>query len=235
MAVKLKLVIFLSLFCLAINNLDASSSKDEKTALCNYLVPTQPVNDELFFHDLILRANDEMETFDTIASYLKEQAVFCHRFQFKFPLKEGREYAQIFAQVLQIKAQQAHRFVPVISFSQFLTPSHLGFIRKIKIGDRGPNIQEHVLVDRIYDNIIFIEELIEDSSQGIELGCFAALNSILEEEGAWYFTGTYLYNWEPDTETMNDTIQMFKKTYENMASFIENNDVDAIYHQLSEY
>ncbi len=50
---------------------------------------------------------------------------------------------------MQIKAQEAHRFVPVIDLSQFVAPRHLGFIREIKIKNDGSRIQEHVLVDHL--------------------------------------------------------------------------------------
>jgi hypothetical protein len=234
MVTKVKLLILISFFFFSVNQVDASSLHDEKTSYCKYLAPIQPVKTEEFFHELISRGNSEKETFDTIASYLKEQAAFCHRFEFKYPLK-NKEYAQVFTKVLHIKAQQAHRFVPVIAFCEFIAPSHLGFIRKYNVQGLGSSVQEHVLIDQTDDNIIFIEEFIEDIDSGVQLGCFAAINSILEEEGCWYFAGTCLYDWEPEAETINKTIQMFRKTYENMIFFIENEDIDAVYNQLSDY
>jgi hypothetical protein len=176
MKTQITLLTLLSFFCFSLKNLEASPLTHKEAGECRYLEPIQPVNGEDFFHELIERGNNEKETFTTIATYLAENAISCHRFQFQYPLKNKAE-AQIFAKVLQIKAQEAHRFVPVIAFSQFIAPRHLGFIRKIKIDRDGPLIQEHVLVDRTFDHVIFIEEFIEDASGEVELGCFSFLPS----------------------------------------------------------
>ncbi|MBA3239542.1 MAG: DUF1857 family protein [Parachlamydiaceae bacterium] len=136
---------------------------------------------------------------------------------------------------MQIKAQEAHRFVPVITFSQFIAPSHMGFIRNIKIENNGPTVQEHVLVDQNSMQVIFIEEWVMDTNEVIHPGSFAAINSLIEEGGQRYFAGTYFYKDAPDVSKVPAIIEMFNKTYENMILFLENEDVDHIYNQLYKY
>jgi hypothetical protein len=82
--------------------------------------------------------------------------------------------------------------------------------------------------------VIFIEECV-DSNNIQYPGSFAAINSVIEEEGTWYFAGTYFYNEKPRNEDISNKIGMFQKTYENMISFIENEDVDFYYNQLHSY
>lgn len=201
---------------------------------CYYAEPIEQKVDEIFFQKLILQSYDEKETFMSIEGHLRENIPFSHRFQFKYQLKD-RSHAQIFAKVMQIKAQEAHRFVPVISSSQFIAPRHLGFIREIKIVNDGPKVQEHVLVDQQSSQVIFIEEWVIDSNNIEHLGSFAAINSVIEEEGKWYFAGIYFYNEKPSNFKIPNTIHMFQETYENMILFIENEDVDYYYNQLHQY
>lgn len=201
---------------------------------CNYLEPTPPVVDETFFHNFINRAKDEAETFDSMMCSFRQSAPFCHRFQFKYPLQD-RVHAEVFARVLQIKAQEAHRFVPAIALSRFDSTSHLGFRRTINIVDAGPKIQEHLLVDKGSNKVIFIEETVEVESDKIFPGCFVAVNEIVEENGFWYFAGTYLYNSKPESDKIENTVKMFQATYDNMMSFIETGKVAEVYNQLSKF
>ena len=224
---KVKLFIVTLLVCLAFQEFVFSHE-------CVYLAPKHPVVDDTFFHTLIDRGNTLSETYQSIASYFKQGAQFCHRFQFKYPLK-SKEQAHIFAKVLQIKAQQAHRFVPAISLSQFISAGHLGFIRKIQIAGNGPTIQEHVLVDGKGNQVIFIEESSVEPNGVMKQGSFAAWNGVIEENNSWYFAGLYLYNCKPDADDIQETVHMFRQTYENMMSFIENADVDIVYNQLSQF
>jgi hypothetical protein len=201
---------------------------------CYYAEPIEQKVDGNFFQKLIVQGYDENETFTSIEKHLRNHIPFSHRFQFKYPLKDSF-HAQIFAKVLQIKAQEAHRFVPVIYSSKFVAPCHLGFIREIKIANDGPRVQEHVLVDHKPTQVIFIEEWAIDAN-GIEHpGSFAAINSVIEEEGHWYFAGTYFYNEKPSNSDIPNTIRMFQETYENMISFIEHEDVDYYYNLLHSY
>ena len=82
---------------------------------------------------------------------------------------------------------------------------------------------------------IFIEEWVIDSNNVEQPGSFAAINSVIEEEGKWYFAGTYFYNDKPSNSDIPNKIRMFQETYENMISFIENEDVDHYYNQLQQY
>lgn len=198
---------------------------------CAYSAPVEVAMEEDFFQKLIFKSYHEEETFGSIETVLRENIPFCHRFQFKYPLK-GSVHAQIFAKVMQIKAQEAHRFVPTIASSQVIAPAHLGFIRNIKIINNGPTVQEHVLVDQNSMQVIFIEDWLMDSNGVMHPGSFAAINSIIEEEGQWYFAGTYFYQNAPQASGIFSTIQMFQKTYENMLLFIENEDVEQVFHQL---
>lgn len=171
------------------------------------------------FRALIAKGNDERETFSSVAKAFEELQKSFEPFKFQYPLKD-REYAQQFAKVMQIKAQQAHRFVPVIEQSQFVKPAHLGFIRQITV--EGTPIQEHVLVDRASNSVIFIEEE----------GYFSALNQVKEEDDKWYFSGTYVYGQRPDQK---ETQEMFDKTFENMCRFLENENYEEIYGKLKRY
>lgn len=230
---KLNTLTLLFIFCFAVNGFTLSFAEDNQLG-CHYLAATQPAVDGFFFHELIVRGHHAKETFHSIIFHLEQHAATCHRFEFKYPLKD-QDHARIFAKVLQIKAQEAHRFVPSVALSQFISPSHLGFIREIIIKDNGPVIQEHVLVDQDSDRVIFIEESV-DLDGTVQLGNFAALNGVREEEGIWYFVGVYLYDWQPDSsDQIDEVVQGFQATYENMLSFIENEDVDAVYNQLQQY
>lgn len=201
---------------------------------CYYSEPLDFSVDEFFFQKLILQGSSEEETFASIESHLRSNIPFCHSFQFKYPLKDSAQ-ADTFAKIMQIKAQEAHRFVPIITLSEFISPSHLGFIRHIKIANNGPTVQEHVLVDQSSMQVIFIEEWVMDANEVKHPGSFAAINSVVEEEGQWYFAGTYFYNGATHASEVPAIIEMFQKTYENMISFLENEDVDQVYNQLSEY
>lgn len=227
-----KLFIFLCTIYLVVNQptLSAASVVQE----CYYAEPIEQKVDGNFFQKLIVQGYDENENFESIEKHLRDNIPFSHRFQFKYPLKD-KSHAQIFAKVMQIKAQEAHRFVPVIGLSQFIAPRHLGFIREIKIMNDGPRVQEHVLVDHESPQVIFIEEWAIDSNNIEHPGSFAAINSVIEEEGKWYFAGTYFYNEKPSNSDIPNTIRMFQETYENMISFIESEDVDYYYSQLQKY
>lgn len=197
---------------------------------CIYRGPVQC--DNTFLKNLIIRSQDQNESFETIHDSIEQNQSFYHQFHFKYPLK-NQEHAQVFAKVLQIKAQEAHRFVPAIEFSQLISPAHLGFLREITIGG-GPTIQENVLIDQASNSVIFIEKSIT-TKDGVESGEFAAINKVIEENGHWYFAGTYIYNDHPSQEKINQRINMFTKTYENMMDFIEKGSVQEIYNQLKKY
>ena len=119
-----------------------------------------------------------------------------------------------------------------LTIMQYLSP-HI-ILRKALIAN-GPMIFEHTLVDKESKSILFIEENeVLPNGERIE-GSFAALNTIAEENGQWYFSGTYLY---PDSFTAQEVAQneqMFLQTYENMIAFIKNRQVDLIHGQLFKY
>jgi hypothetical protein len=200
---------------------------------CVYRMPVQEPCENIFFKELITRSHALNESFDSIRDSFEQKKSSYHQFQFKYPLKDS-EHAQIFAKVLQIKAQEAHRFVPAIVLSQFISPNHLGFLREITIGGGGPTIQENVVIDRASNSVIFIEESIK-TTEGTKSGEFSAINKVIEENGQWYFTGTYLYNDKPSQDKIDERIDMFAKTYENMMNFIEKEDVQGIFDQLKKY
>jgi hypothetical protein len=228
-----KLYICLYALCIVLSESTLFAVNDASEQ-CYYSAPLEHAVDEDFFQKLILLGCDEEETFASIETYLRENIPFSHRFQFKYPLKDSIQ-AQTFAKVMQIKAQEAHRFVPVIAYSQFIATSHLGFIRNIKIANNGPTVQEHVLVDQNSMQVIFIEEWVMDLNGMMHPGSFAAINSIIEEEGRWYFVGTYFYKDAHHVSEVPAIIQMFQKTYENMILFLENEDIDLVFDQLCRY
>lgn len=228
-----KLLFCLYTFCSLLSE-TAELAANNTSEQCYYLEPLDVAVDEHFFQKLIHQSCKEEETFVSIESQLRNNIPFCHRFHFKYPLKD-KIHASCFAKIMQIKAQEAHRFVPVIALSQFIAPAHLGFIRNLKIANSGPTVQEHVLVDQNSMQVIFIEEWVMDSNGVVYPGSFTAINSIIEEEGHWYFAGTYIYKDAPDASKVPSIIQMFQMTYENMISFLENEDVDQVYDQLCKY
>lgn len=198
-----------------------------------YTEPTQK-NSENLFQELLARSNDPHEIFPRILSYFEEHKNRSFQFQFAFPLKDEEE-AKAFIKTLYIKSQEAHRFVPPIADSHFVSPRHLGFLREIHIAGNGPYVRERVLTDPDSPSIIFIEESVTLPSGKTVEGSFAALNQVIENNGQWYFTGTYLYGEEPSSSDVERRMGMFRKTYENMLSFIENEDVEAAYGQLQSY
>lgn len=193
-----------------------------------YQSPRQGTVDETIFHELVQLSHDESSTFQTIQSYFQENQENCHQFQFKQPLKD-KEHADLFKKVLRIKAREPQKFVPVITSSERLSPTSLGFMRQITIGENELTVQEHVVIDQESNACIFIEELVSTST-GVKLGSFTASNAVVEEAGQWYFVGTYLYSGDVPNETqIYDKIKMFRKTYENMEAFLENEDLDVVY------
>jgi hypothetical protein len=227
-----------AMFCLsfALGNLYASSSEAVQES-CIF-VEAQKYNIPDLFFDFARMAQDETETFESLHSIFKWMMPHCCYFQFKYPLKDEQQ-AKDFVKVLKIKAQQAHRFVPVISSCEFIAPSHLGFTRKIIVKEkdyllqeRDVRIQEHIVINADSNAILFIEEWIALSTGEIMAGHFAAINDVIEEEGQWYFTGTYLYDFVKDVEQSK---QMFDATYRNMVTFLENEDVEVVYQSLAKY
>ena len=221
---KVSLVCLSSLFF-------SSLTFSTETPECIYVPPTQPIISNTFFQEIISRGHTPAETFASIRTFFEQHQTSYHQFQIKHPLK-NQDQAQLFTKVLQIKAQEAHRFVPVIELSQFIEPSHLGFIRQIKIEGNGPIVNEHILMDPSSNAVIFIEESVT-TQNGNEPGCFTALNEIIEESGQWFFAGSYLYDSAP--EDASKRIEMFKKTFENMVIFSESEDVDRIFNQLNPF
>jgi hypothetical protein len=198
----------------------------------HYLEPKTACAPSLF--DEFKRRSDlPQETFATLAASLHEMKDSCHQFQFKYPLRDS-DQAALFARVMQIKAQEAHRFVPVIANCQFIEPRHLGFSRRVSIVD-GPVLQEHVLIDTLTRSIIFVEEFAVTPEGEVVPGTFVALNSVIEEEGQWFFSGIYLYGQPPTEKQIQDRIRMFWLTYEAMIDFIEKCDVDLAFSELRQF
>ena len=201
---------------------------------CNYSLPSKEPGDENLFQKLLLQSLNEAETFASVESSLINLFPYYFSFQFKYPLAD-KTHAKKFAKILHIKAQEAHRFVPVIALSQFISPRHLGFIRNIEIANNGPTVLEHVLVAPNYQHVIFIEEYATDSNGIIHPGGFAALNSIVEENGHWYFVGLYLYRETPDVSEYSEIREMFDKTFRNMLIFSATGNVDLVFSKLKVY
>jgi hypothetical protein len=200
---------------------------------CIYLEPAQTTLTDTFFQEIINQSNHSEETFETLLAFFHVGKESFHRFQFEYPL-EDKKHAELFFKVLEIKAQEAHRFVPVFTDCQFLYPKHLGFLRKALIAN-GPTIWEHTLVDKKSKSVLFIEEQeVLPNGEKIE-GCFACLNAVIEKAGQWYFSGIYLYTERPSPEEIAQTEQMFFHTYENMIAFIKNGLTDSVYKQLHKY
>ena len=215
----MKYIIFFLLFCSVF-------------AECRYVAPKEPLVHESFFHSLIKRSDERRtESFSSIAQSIEREAPFCHTFKFRYPVKDP----VTFAKVMVIKTQEAHRFVPVIASSKFIERRNLGFSREIVIADGGPTVLEHVLVDKESPRVIFIEEAELLPNGEKKVGSFAAINRVVEEEGGWFFTGSYLYNWEPSPEEISELCQLFQDTYDNMIIFMEKENVERAYEELQKF
>lgn len=199
---------------------------------CFYQAPTQKSVTNVF-QELIASGNNIQATFQSVLAQVEAAKHVCHQFHFKYPLQDA-EHAKIFAKVLQIKAQEANRFVPVIVSSRFVNPCHLGFLREIEI-ENGPRVLEHVLADRQSSRVIFIEESSVTPNGQEWPGEFAAVNRVVEENGAWFFTGMYLYPDQPDKKKIQENQKMFEATYKNMLAFIEKEDVDRAFTNLKAF
>lgn len=203
---------------------------EEKSKECILHIPKQTQTNN-FFQEINAKSKDKTETFASILHFFEQNKRSYYLFTFNYPLA-NKKHAEKFEKVLAIKAQEANRFVPVIESSQFIEPCHLGFIRQIRIKD-GPTVQERVLVDQKTKKVIFIEDWVDIGNQ-IVPGNFAAVNAVIEKNAQWFFTGDYLYEVNPE-DTEESIIEMFKKTYENMLTFLENEDVEVVYSQLHSY
>lgn len=176
---------------------------------------------------------DTQARFASVADHIEQAKISCHQFVFKYPLKDAGQ-AKTFSKVMQIKAQEAHRFVPVIMDCQALEKKNLGFSRQIII-QNGPLVQEHVLLDQETDSVIFVEEFVVLPDGKTVPGSFAAINRITQEEGRFFFYGIYLYDEEPTQATIETRDAMFQATYDNMIRFLETEDVDFVYSSLKEF
>jgi len=194
------------------------------------ILPIQPEKLDNFYRIIIKKSQDPNETFDSLFEYVKNNLNRATLFNFKFPLND-ENHAKQFAKVLKIKAQQANLFVPVIESCEYISKTTNGFIRRIKISDNGPTIQEHVLLDKKSFGVLFVEEWEELNAARVE-GRFVAWNNVIEEKGLWYFVGTYLYNDTFEPEVIEKQKAMFQKTYENMILFLEKHDIESAYLKL---
>lgn len=208
------------------------NKESDANSQCEYLPPRQ-ASDENLFNQILSESMQTDKSVADIASYLHEIKDDCHQFTFKYPLFNA-DHALTFAKVMEIKAQEAHRFVPVFSDCRFIEEANLGFIRQADVKG-GPTIQEHVLVDSGAHTVIFVEQFVR-LPNGQEIpGAFAAINQVVEEEGCWYFSGAYLYAEEPSLDKIQERKEMFRKTYDNMIDFIQRDDVEAVYASLQLY
>lgn len=230
----LKYTLLTILSLLNFNLVHASTEMHSKTqGECIMQTPQYaPINDK-FFSEIITKSKNKTETFDSILNFFEQNKNSYYLFTFNYPLA-NKEQADVFKKVLAIKAQQAHRFVPVIEHSQFIEPSHLGFIRQIQIKD-GPLVQERILINQNPTQVIFISEWANMHGQLLPDN-FVAINEVIEKDGQWYFSGSYLYGTNPTESASEESmVEMFKTTDENMLKFIKNEDVEAIYNQLHPY
>ncbi len=221
-------------FCLQVNAFAAGQAAlgDAESSPFVYIAPQRAYASNPF-GEMRAKSDRVVETFATMASFLHGVQDCCHQFRFKYPLLSA-EHAKTFAKVMHIKAQEAHRFVPVIKNCEFIGPRNLGFARRIVIAE-GPIVQEHVLVDAASDAVIFIEESVVLPNGEVQPGAFAALNSVIEENGSCYFSGIYLYDDQPSDRQAQERKTMFRLTYENMIGFMESDDVELAFDRLGKY
>jgi hypothetical protein len=209
--------------------INSSSVKEKTSQECVY-IPRRIIDEANHFAEMQKKSDHHTETFESMNSFLSAFQDCYNQFCFRYRIG-NLEDAKKFSKVLQIKAQEAHRFVPVIAISQFIEQRNLGFSRQIVIAN-GPSVQEHILVDFYSNAVIFIEEFAKLPNGKVLPGAFAARNSVIEEDGVWYFTGMYLYPDQPIDEEIQSRKAMFRLTYENMMEFMKNSDVDAVFNRL---
>lgn len=195
-----------------------------------YIEPTQNVLGIDFFQGLIQESDRDDATFGAVLDEFNQHTPSFYRIQFKYPIKT--EQVQKFIEALQIKSQQAHRFIPRMKKAEFIETRPLGFIRRLDLDGNGFTVQDRILVDNGLPRILFIQEWFIDSEGNKRPGNFAAVNAVIQENGCWYFFGEYLYAMEPPEEAVNGMMETFWETYQNMLLFIRNEDVDEIFQSL---
>jgi hypothetical protein len=200
---------------------------------CFYVPPTQISFGDVFFATLRALGQLPGQNFENIKEFFGENVQSHNTFQFKFPLKDTQQ-AEYFIKTMWIKTQQAHRFVPVFTDCRYKERTHLGFIREVDILD-GPTIREHVVVDPNSPAVIFIEESQELPNGVVIPGGFAALNSVIQEDGYWYFACTYVYSQAPQDQVVEERKEMFRETHRRMLSFIESGETETVYQELMQF
>lgn len=197
-----------------------SGKESKETQGCLFVESrdTSGLND--FYANMIEKAKDEKETFDTVCQYFLNNKHRGYVFHFKYHLKDEDE-AKNFNEVLKIKAKEPHHFVPVIVKSKIDSQAHLGFNRQITIKDGGPVCLEQVLLNTYSNAVLFIETSYK-TGETAHQGKYVSLNRIVNENGQWLFEGIYLYPEKPDVQAK---IKMYEKTFENMLNHIGKIDI----------
>lgn len=225
-------LILLTVFALQFPNLLSATCDIQRYS--SFIKPSKTLLSGAYFQELIKKSDQSDATFQKIFEDFKEHASSFYRIRFRYPLKDEQQAKQ-FAKLLQIKAQQAHRFVPSMKKAEFIEPRHLGFIRRLDLDGKGFTVQDRILVDKELPRILFIQEWFIDSNGKKQPGNFAAVNAVIQENGHWYFFGEYLYPLEAPAEAIEGMLITFCETYENMLLFLEKDDVDAVLRSLKTF
>ena len=183
------------------------------------------------FQQLLAASRDPRETFDSLLVRFHAMKGLSHCYEFRYRLPGDTSAERVF-KALQVKAQQAHRFVPVIEQSQFVAPCHLGFTRTIQIRAGGPAVTERILFGSDRHTVLFIEETVYQLGEGELPVGYASINKLIQDDSAWSLIGTYLYAEQNSVEAMRT---MFAKTFDNMLGFAQTEQLDAVYAQLAAF
>jgi hypothetical protein len=224
---------------LKLKKIEVQESEVKSKSECFYIPANRDPIDETFLQKLIEDSNEPTATVENILADIQRNKASYAQFQFKFLIGD-KASAETFAKALQVKAQEAHRFVPQIGKCEFIRASLLGFNRIVAIPKAQIELEEHLLVNKDTNVVIFIEEWYRPIGKvEKEKGGFAAINAVEEDHGKWYFTGTYLYpesKTELKDEKIAERLKMYSDTFENMKKFCLNKDeVEKVYHQLKRF
>jgi hypothetical protein len=186
------------------------------------------------FKELVSLAKMPSSNFESVSAKFAELQQQCsNRFDYNFPIQDGKK-GELFSKVVEIKGQQAHRFVDEIKDCQFVNKNTDGYTRKIEINvPELPTFEERLFIKKQANGeitIIFVQNHDEDF--------FACLNHVHQDGGKWYWSGSYLYGElsnSAEVESKNKQ-QMFDSTYANMLKFLDDkSEFNRVYESLQNW
>jgi len=184
------------------------------------------------FDDVIQFSKSNKANFKTISEkFNKLQQDHKNKFSYDFTIEDDKK-GSLFHKVVEIKAQQAYRFVDAIKDCKFVNQETDGFTRKITIKvPSEPEFQERLFIDKKDGEIkvYFVQNDDKDT--------FACFNHVYRNERKWHWAGVYLYG------QLNDTLEnekqnkknMFDSTFANMMKLLEDESALCTGQKISSY